>query len=394
MGKKKILSVIVTLGLVLSISNTALGQPVSDLNTLLNQKNQQQQQMKNDESALKKLESESQSLGTEIEKMDSQIEGQMRTLSENKNKIQATQNQIAATQKEIEKAEIEIKAEKVLFDKRMRVMYINGTGGYVGILLGSKNFGDFYLKIETIKKVVEYDNKIIEDLKAKREVINQKKIVLDKTNSDLLVLKAENEKKMAKLNETKNSQKVLVAKSKVQQDGINARINTANLNLASIDKKIAISRGASIAAAAEAARKSATNPVAGSGTVSGGSSTVAYAGNDAVVAFAYKFMGLAYVWGGTTPSGFDCSGFVQYVYAHFGVGISRVTTDQIHDGSAVSRDQLRSGDLVFFGSPSEPHHVGMYVGNDEYIHAPKTGDVIKVSSLSGRSDYAGARRVK
>jgi len=73
--------------------------------------------------------------------------------------------------------------------------------------------------------------------------------------------------------------------------------------------------------------------------------------------------------------------------------VGRTTYDQINDGYGVSKDELKSGDLVFFGKNNDPTHMGMYVGNNTYIHAPRTGDVIKVSSMY-RSDYITARRVK
>jgi cell wall-associated NlpC family hydrolase len=112
-----------------------------------------------------------------------------------------------------------------------------------------------------------------------------------------------------------------------------------------------------------------------------------------VVAYASNFLGTPYVWGGTSPSpGFDCSGFTQYVYAHFGVRVGRTTYDQIKDGVSVARSDLQAGDLVFFGT-NGPTHMGMYVGNGTYIHAPRTGDVIKISSIN-RSDYITARRVR
>ena len=104
------------------------------------------------------------------------------------------------------------------------------------------------------------------------------------------------------------------------------------------------------------------------------------------------FLGTPYEWGAEGPNTFDCSGFVQYVYAHFGVSTGRTTYDQIERGEYVSRENLQPGDLVFFGSGS-PHHVGIYVGNDSYIHAPHTGDVVKISPLT-RSDYLSARRVR
>lgn len=106
-----------------------------------------------------------------------------------------------------------------------------------------------------------------------------------------------------------------------------------------------------------------------------------------------NYLGVPYLWGGTTPKGFDCSGLVQYVYALVGYNISRTTQTQIHDGLPIPQNELREGDLVFFGDSDAPHHVGMYIGNNEFVHAPQTGDVVKISKLSERKDYAGARRI-
>ena len=124
----------------------------------------------------------------------------------------------------------------------------------------------------------------------------------------------------------------------------------------------------------------------------------AYAANSAkaqqVLDTAAKYLGVPYLWGGTTPSGFDCSGFVQYVLRENGISITRTTyTQWDNDGVYVSRNELQPGDLVYFGSSSAPHHVGMYVGNGMYIHAPRTGDVVKYSSLDSRSDFCGGKRV-
>ena len=115
--------------------------------------------------------------------------------------------------------------------------------------------------------------------------------------------------------------------------------------------------------------------------------------NQKAVETAKQYLGVPYVWGGTTPSGFDCSGLVQYVYGQIGVNISRTTYTQVNEGRYVARDELLAGDLVFFGDSSSPHHVGMYIGDGMMIHAPQTGDVVKIASLSARSDYATARRI-
>lgn len=116
--------------------------------------------------------------------------------------------------------------------------------------------------------------------------------------------------------------------------------------------------------------------------------------DNAIVFTAIQFLGTPYLWGGTTPEkGFDTSGFVKYVYKQCGVKLSRTTFTQIHEGVEVSRDKLKAGDLVFFGTYAAPHHVGIYIGNNHYIHAPRTGDVVKISPLSSRKDFLTARRI-
>lgn len=111
-----------------------------------------------------------------------------------------------------------------------------------------------------------------------------------------------------------------------------------------------------------------------------------------IVNDAQRYLNTPYVWGGESPSGFDCSGLVQYVLHELNVDIGRTTYEQINAGTAVSRDQLQPGDLVFFGTSDNPHHVGIYAGGGEMIEAPHTGDVVKVAPVD-RSDYLTARRV-
>ena len=96
------------------------------------------------------------------------------------------------------------------------------------------------------------------------------------------------------------------------------------------------------------------------------------------------------VWAGAAPGGFDCSGLTMYAYAQVGISLSHYTGDQWNEGAHVPADQLLPGDLVFFGS--DLGHMGMYVGNGQFIHAPHSGDVVKISSLGGFGNYAGAVR--
>lgn len=117
-----------------------------------------------------------------------------------------------------------------------------------------------------------------------------------------------------------------------------------------------------------------------------------------IVEYAYKYLGTPYVYGGETPEeGFDCSGFVQYVYSQFGYKLNRTSEDQYENGTYVPYDELQVGDLVFFSRSGKViGHVGIYVGDGYFIHATSPGDVVRVTALSTdyyTTRYVGARRI-
>lgn len=101
-----------------------------------------------------------------------------------------------------------------------------------------------------------------------------------------------------------------------------------------------------------------------------------------IVNYAAEFLGTPYVYGGSTPSGFDCSGFTSYVYKQMGISIARTSSDQRATTENISMDELQPGDLVFFGSNNVVSHVGIYVGNGNFIHSPHTGSVVKYDTLA------------
>ncbi|MEA2444626.1 MAG: peptidoglycan DL-endopeptidase CwlO [Thermoleophilales bacterium] len=117
----------------------------------------------------------------------------------------------------------------------------------------------------------------------------------------------------------------------------------------------------------------------------------------AAIKVAAQYVGTSYHFGGASPeTGFDCSGLMQWAYSHAGVSIPRVTYDQIDVGAHVDRAQLVPGDLIFFQNNGDVHHVGMYLGGGRFLHAPHTGDVVKVSSLDEpyyAEQFAGGRRM-
>ncbi len=158
-------------------------------------------------------------------------------------------------------------------------------------------------------------------------------------------------------------------------------------------------QAAATAAAATESDIAIGGSVAGS---DGGSSSSGGGGNDTsvsvpatdgsigarAVSIAMQYLGTPYVWGGSSPGGFDCSGLTMYAYGQLGISLSHYTGSQWNEGVHIPSSQLLPGDLVFFHS--DLHHMGMYIGNGQMIHAPQTGDVVKISPLM--SDYAGAVR--
>lgn len=114
----------------------------------------------------------------------------------------------------------------------------------------------------------------------------------------------------------------------------------------------------------------------------------------AVITLASAQLGKAYVWGGNGGNGFDCSGLITYVYSKAaGVNLGRTTYDQVKQGSTVSMDNLQPGDLLFWGSASAPYHVGIYVGNNQYIHAATPGQGVIKQTLSSYFYPSVAKRV-
>jgi len=119
---------------------------------------------------------------------------------------------------------------------------------------------------------------------------------------------------------------------------------------------------------------------------------------DQIAATARSFIGGPYLWGGTTPSGFDCSGLVQYVYGHFGIDLPRSSYDQFGGGQPVTRQALQPGDLVFFSTYADgASHVGIYVGNNQFVNAQSSTTGVTLRSLQTAywgAHYIGARRYR
>jgi peptidoglycan DL-endopeptidase CwlO len=371
---------LVTMSTTGAVADTLSDKLKSQQNTLQQHKNQ-----------YKSVQNKIANLEAKIEEFDGRIESLMSEIEENRNKIKSIESDIDLAQSEIEKAQKDIEEEQELFNERIKAMYMNGIGGYLEVFLGAEDLSDFIERIEAVKQITELDKKIVNDLKRKQEDLQAKQEKLQKEKSNLKKLNIAQQEKVKKLEEDKKKQDKLIAEAKAQSALYSDALKADEEQIAQTKKLIeqAKQRYQSSASSSRTGSKSSSSssrPSRGSG---------ASYSSDALISYAAQFQGTPYVWGATGPDSFDCSGFTKYVYAHFGINLPRVSCDQAEVGTYVSKDDLQPGDLVFFKSGSNPvHHVGIYVGNGSYIHAPRTGDVVKISSLSSRSDYAWARRVR
>jgi cell wall-associated NlpC family hydrolase len=252
----------------------------------------------------------------------------------------------------------------------------------LSLLLGSTSFEDLLNRLEAVNSTSQQDASIVQQVTSFKAAVQQHRAELSKAHTE---------------------QQTVVAEKAAQKQRIQSQLASRRQLLSSIKGEIQRIKAAEVAqqrqlAAAAESRLSAgtqlatTDGVGISASTPEGSTVAPPNVHGGVVGIAMRYLGVPYVWGGSTPRGFDCSGLVSYVFAQIGVSLPHSSYSQFGMGTAVSISQLQPGDLVFFTGAS---HVGIYIGGGQFIHAPHTGDVVKISSLSGyySSNFAGGRRI-
>ncbi len=243
-------------------------------------------------------------------------------------------------------------------------MYRSGPLGLIDVLFGAASFEDFATTWDLLNDMNKQESESVAELKVLR--------------ADALV--AQTDLKAAQASAKKVYDVMAARRSSILQDEA-----TAKALLKGVQAEIAA------LTAADRARRAADARANGGG----GGGTGWNWGNPpispkaGIVSIALRYLGCRYVWAASGPRTFDCSGFAMFVYAQVGVSLPHSSRAQINSGARVSRDNLQPGDLVFFGSPI--HHVGIYIGGGNMVHAPHTGDVVSIDPIDGRG-FAGACR--
>ena len=330
---------------------------------------------------------EAQQVLLEIRALDSRLEKSIEAYDAATGRLHEIQGDLRVNRFEFKVARRNLGAAQTQLAERLRAIYVSGQDGdsTLEILLGSRSLDDVVSSLDALDRVSSADATILRQVQQFRRDVKKHRTLLRRANE---------------------RQKQVVAERASEKADIQAGLAERQQLLSSIQDEIArlqaeeAARQAELKREAEARllqqqhqqRVSLQNAVVGPAAETPEATVAPPSQYGGVVGVAMQFLGTPYVWGGSSPGGFDCSGLVAYVYGQEGVSLPHNAAAQYSYGVPVSQGDLQPGDLVFFDGLG---HVGIYIGGGQFIHSPHTGDVVKISSLSGwyAASYVGARRI-
>jgi cell wall-associated NlpC family hydrolase len=335
---------------------------------------------------------EAQRVLNEIHSLDVQLEKSIEAYNGANDRLAAIERERSLNTRHYAIARSNLKLAQQRLAARLRAIYTSDQeDSTLAIILGSRSLSDFLNRIETVNSVSSQDSQVLGEIKRFKRVVAVRGVQLRKAHvrqeqvvAERAAAKRQVEAGLAERQRLLGSIKDEIAKLQAEE--------ARRQELLRIQAEARLR--AQLAAQSQASAQAQATDVVGASAVSPEGISIAppsrYGG---AVGIAMQYLGVPYVWGGASPSGFDCSGFVMFVYAQLGVSLPHHAASQFNYGTPVSIDQLEPGDLVFFDGLG---HEGIYIGGGQFIHAPHTGDVVKISSL-GDSWYAatfvGARRL-
>ncbi|MFA5844570.1 MAG: NlpC/P60 family protein [Coriobacteriia bacterium] len=305
-------------------------------------------------------------LKAQLDELDRQLAVAAESYNQASDQLTSFQEQLSITENDLENAKLAYDRQSRMLTTRVGAMYRDGDLeelSAMGVILGSKSLSDFVSRLAFLRALGENDAGVAAQMRAQRDAILR-------TAADL--------------KDSKQQAEGLEFSLHARQIEITLRIEERQELLANAQADLLKLLDE------EASRRSQEEAALLRAILSGVGKAGIPVEPNSVVETALSYHGVPYLWGGATPAAFDCSGLVLYVFGQHGVILPHYSGSQFLLGTPVQYVDLLPGDVVFFGSPI--HHVGIYIGGGYFVHAPRTGDFVKVSLLADRSDFAGARR--
>lgn len=309
------------------------------------------------------------------------------------NAIQTTHQQAASTLVSIHALDVHIHVNEMKLDGakqglegQLRAMYEGGPTQYLNVLFGARSFQDFLSRLTLLEMVAARQQSLIQTLhQAQAAIVGQRHAQTQQF--------ANLQRKNSELQTFEGAQRILQRQNTVMLAQVNATVQADSRRNVVLESQIRLTQAQIQQIEAETQKAEAL--MQNASYVQQQRAGLAQVAAGPIINYAETLMGTPYVWGGTSPGGFDCSGFVQYVFGHFGINLNRTSEDQFAEGVPISASDLQPGDLVFFSTYAPgASHVGIYMGNGMMIDAADAGvSVDNVFSSYWGSKYIGARQV-
>ncbi|NPV60657.1 MAG: hypothetical protein HPY75_13500 [Actinobacteria bacterium] len=300
----------------------------------------------------------------EVQSIDAQLESVTEQYNLTNLRVEKTRARIAQKEREIEALTAELESRKDILGQRLREIYKSGNADILEVITECKTVDDLYTNIDRAQRIGGGDVEIIASVLSSREQV-------EAARAELEAQRAELDAAVAQLATQKSRIESELQRRKELMSGVEAEVN-----------QLIAQEEANRAAVVSNPRQTVSRPIPPPPPAP------PYAPK--VVQIAYQQLGKPYRYAGSGPDVFDCSGLVMYCYAQVGISLPHSSYMQARCGVPVSYSDLQPGDLVFFHGYG---HVGMYIGGGQYIHAPHTGDVVRIADLGRRRDFCGAVRI-